>query len=133
MTGAQMALPVDRRNGASAHQAAPPPSVVPVLDVEPDPFPVVEPALAEVEPATPGWVQRTTTGAVLAVALVAAVASYEHMRALAELAGEGWRAWLLPISVDGLAVAASMTMLVRRRAGQPSGALAWAALLLGLG
>ena len=87
----------------------------------------------EAADAVPGWVRWTTTGAVLAVALVAAVASYEHMRALAETAGEGWRAWLLPISVDGLAVAASMTMLVRRRAGQHSGALAWAALLLGLG
>jgi hypothetical protein len=104
--------------------------------MEPDPDPVVEPApvVAVEGPAVvPGWVRWTTTGAVLAVALVAAVASYEHMRALAETAGEGWRAWLLPVSVDGLAVAASMTMLVRRRAGQPSGALAWAALLLGLG
>jgi hypothetical protein len=52
---------------------------------------------------------------------------------LAVVAGEGWRSWLLPVSVDGLAVAASMTMLVRRRAGLPAGALAWAALLLGLG
>jgi hypothetical protein len=137
MAEAQMALPVDRRNGASAPQPASSPPVVPVLGVEPGPVPVVapDPSVAEVEAsaAVPGWVRWTTTGAVLAVALVAAVASYEHMRALAETAGEGWRAWLLPISVDGLAVAASMTMLVRRRAGQPSGALAWAALLLGLG
>jgi hypothetical protein len=83
--------------------------------------------------AVPVWVQRVTTAAVLSVALVAAIASYEHMRALAELAGEGWRSWLLPVSVDGLAVAASMTMLVRRRAGLPAGTLAWVALLLGLG
>ena len=83
--------------------------------------------------AVPVWVRRVTTAAVLAVAAVAAVASYEHMRALAALAGEGWRSWLLPVSVDGLAVAASMTMLVRRRAGQPAGVLPWAALLLGLG
>jgi Protein of unknown function (DUF2637) len=55
------------------------------------------------------------------------------MRTLAAVAGEGWRAWLLPVSVDGLAVAASMTMLVRRRGGQAAGALPWAALLLGLG
>jgi hypothetical protein len=74
-----------------------------------------------------------TTAAVVAVAGVAATASYEHMRALASVAGEDWRAWLLPISVDGLAVAASMTMLVRRRASQPAGVLPWAALLLGLG
>jgi hypothetical protein len=70
---------------------------------------------------------------VLAVATVAAVASYEHMRALGELAGEGWRSLLLPVSVDGLAVAASMTMLVRRRSGLSAGVLPWMALLLGLG
>jgi hypothetical protein len=124
MASAQMALPVDRRNGASAHRAAP---AAPVPRVEPLPERVALPVEA------PEWVRRVTTAAVLAVALVAAIASYEHMRALAELAGEDWRSWLLPISVDGLAVAASMTMLVRRRAGDRSGALAWVALLLGLG
>ena len=118
MAPAQMALPVERRNGASPRRA------VPLVEAIPAPVPVVE---------VPRWVQRVTTAAVLSVALVAVIASYEHMRALAEIAGEGWRSWLLPISVDGLAVAASMTMLVRRRAGEKSGALAWAALLLGLG
>jgi Protein of unknown function (DUF2637) len=78
-------------------------------------------------------VRSITTTAVLAVALVAAVASYDHQRALAERAGEGWRAWLLPVSVDGLVVAASMSMLVRRRAGLPAGALASASLLAGIG
>lgn len=76
--------------------------------------------------------RRVTTLAVVAVAVVAAVVSYEHMRALAEAAGEGWRSWLMPVSVDGLMVAASMTALTRRRAGQPVGALAWCALLLGI-
>lgn len=84
------------------------------------------------EPAATPAVRRITTAAVLAVALVAGVASYDHQRVLAELAGEGWRAYLLPLSVDGLIVAASMSMLVRRRAGEPAGALAWCALLLGL-
>jgi Protein of unknown function (DUF2637) len=92
-----------------------------------------EPAEAAPVEAAPVWVRRVTTVAVLAVAVVAAVASYEHMRALAAVAGEGWRSWLLPVSVDGLAVAASMTMLVRRRAAQRAGALPWVALLLGLG
>jgi len=124
MAAAQMALPVDRRNGASVTRAAPP--------MPPSPGEPVHPAPSEVIGA-PVWVRRVTTASVLAVALVAAVASYEHMRALAELAGEGWRSWLLPISVDGLAVAASMTMLVRRRAGERAGALPWVALLLGLG
>src|SRR5690606_35968496 len=80
-------------------------------------------------PAASPAVRRVTTLAVVAVAVVAAVASYDHMRTLAVLAGEGWRSWLLPISVDGLIVAASMSMLVRRRAGQPAGALAWVSLL----
>lgn len=83
-------------------------------------------------PVTP-VVRGITTVAVLAVALVAAVASYDHQRALAALAGEGWRAWLLPVSVDGLVVAASMTMLVRRRAGLSAGALSWTSLLAGIG
>ena len=141
MAPAQMALPVERRNGASPRQPAPvaPPAPVEVPPVEvedtaPDvPAVEVEDRAVELATVVPVWVQRVTTGAVLAVALVAAIASYEHMRSLAGLAGEGWRAWLLPISVDGLAVAASMTMLVRRRAGLPAGALAWLALLLGLG
>jgi hypothetical protein len=119
----QMALPIDRRNGASATRPTA------VLMAEAVPVPPVEPSVEIV----PVWVRRVTTAAVLAVASVAAIASYEHMRALAAVAGEGWRSWLLPISVDGLAVAASMTMLVRRRAGQPAGVLCWVALLLGLG
>jgi hypothetical protein len=65
---------------------------------------------------------------------VTATAPSRHrsQRALAELAGEGWRAWLLPVSVDGLVVAASMSMLVRRRVGLPAG-VAWTALLAGIG
>jgi Protein of unknown function (DUF2637) len=128
MERAQMAFPLAevRSNGHS-----------PTGQYASEPVVVARPPAAdrpEVDPvqASP-WVRGTTTVAVVLVALVAAVASYEHMRALAEMAGEGWRSWLLPISVDGLAVAASMTMLVRRRAGQPAGVLPWVALLLGLG
>lgn len=83
------------------------------------------------KPTVTPAIRRVTTFAVLAVAAVAAVASYDHQRQLAELAGEGWRSWLLPISVDGLIVAASMTLLVRRRGRQPASVLAWTALLLG--
>jgi hypothetical protein len=91
------------------------------------------PSAIEAPAAVTPLVRGITTLAVLAVALVAAVASYDHQRALAALAGEDWRAWLLPVSVDGLIVAASMSMLVRRRAGMPAGALAWASLLAGIG
>jgi hypothetical protein len=137
MAPAQMALPVDRRNGASAPRraivaepaavAAEPPAV------EHEGQAVTVDAAHDVPTLVPVWVQRVTTASVVTVALVAAIASYEHMRALAALAGEGWRSWLLPLSVDGLAVAASMTMFVRRRAGLSAGPLAWLALLLGLG
>jgi hypothetical protein len=78
-------------------------------------------------------VRVVTVGAVLLVATVAAVVSFAHMQEVAERAGEGWRAWLLPLSVDGLVVAASMVLLTRRRVGLPGGRLAWAALLGGVG
>ena len=82
----------------------------------------------------PGWATRATTvGAVLVVAAVAAVVSYAHMQEVAERAGEQWRAYLLPLSVDGLVVASSMALLTRRRAGLPGGRLAWCALLGGVG
>jgi hypothetical protein len=82
MAAAQMALPVDRRNGASAHPALPrtaPPAVeaTPVVEAVPEVGPAVD-QVPDVGPApVPGWVQRVTTAAVLSVALVAAVASYE--------------------------------------------------------
>jgi len=78
-------------------------------------------------------VRVVTVAAVLLVAAVAAVVSYAHMQEVAVRAGEGWRAWLLPLSVDGLVVAASMGLLTRRRTGLPGGRLAWAALLGGVG
>jgi len=55
------------------------------------------------------------------------------MWTVADRAGEQWRAYLLPLSVDGLVVAASMVLLTRRRAGLPGGRLAWCALLGGVG
>jgi hypothetical protein len=83
-------------------------------------------------PAASPAVRRTTVVAVVLVAIVAAVMSYSHMQHLAERAGEGWRSWLLPLAVDGLMVAASMTMLVRHRQGRNAGALAWCSLLAGI-
>ncbi|MFC5952913.1 DUF2637 domain-containing protein [Pseudonocardia lutea] len=73
-----------------------------------------------------------TIASVSVVAAVAAVASYVHMHELATEAGEGWRAHLIPLSVDGLLVAASMVMLVRRRAGLRAGVLPGTGLVLGL-
>ncbi|MPZ66774.1 MAG: DUF2637 domain-containing protein [Pseudonocardiaceae bacterium] len=78
-------------------------------------------------------VRVVTVAAVLLVAIVAAVVSYAHMQDVAQRSGEAWRSYLLPLSVDGLMVAASMVLLTRRRAGLPGGALAWSALLAGVG
>jgi hypothetical protein len=57
-------------------------------------------------------IRWTTAGAVLGVAAVAAVASYEHAYELVQAHGEtGWIARLVPLTVDGLIYASSMVML----------------------
>ncbi|HEX2301418.1 MAG TPA: DUF2637 domain-containing protein, partial [Pseudonocardiaceae bacterium] len=86
----------------------------------------------EVPPASAA-VRVTTVAAVVVVALVAAVVSYSHMQEVAERAGEQWRSYLVPLSVDGLVVAGSMVLLTRRRAGLPVGWLPWVAVLGGVG
>lgn len=82
---------------------------------------------------TSSVVRVTTVGAVVVVAVIAAVVSYSHMQQLAASAGEDWRSWLIPLSIDGLVVAASMVLLTRRRSGLPGGPLAWGALGAGVG
>ena len=79
------------------------------------------------------WVIRLTTAvAVIGVAAVAAVASYEHAYDLVRAHGEaGWTARLVPLTMDGLIYASSMVMLDCARRKVPVPALArW---LLGLG
>jgi Protein of unknown function (DUF2637) len=75
--------------------------------------------------------RRSTAFAVLGVAAVAAVASYEHPYDLVRAHGEsGWTARLIPLTVDGLVYASSMVMLDFARRETPVPALArW---LLGL-
>jgi hypothetical protein len=77
-------------------------------------------------------IRWSTAGAVIGVAAVAAVASYEHAYDLVRAHGEvGWTARLVPLTVDGLIYASSMVMLdsARRKAPVP-GLARW---LLGLG
>ncbi|MGH8571710.1 MAG: DUF2637 domain-containing protein, partial [Gammaproteobacteria bacterium] len=90
----------------------------------PSPPPVSGGQPAPLSPA----VRVITVVAVVVVAVIAAVVSYSHMQQLAERAGEAWRSWLIPLSIDGLVVAASMVLLTRRRTGLSGGALAWTAL-----
>jgi Protein of unknown function (DUF2637) len=82
--------------------------------------------------ATEHIIRWSTAGAVVGVAAVAAVASYEHAYALVRAHGEaGWTGRLIPLTVDGLIYASSMVMLDSARRKTPVPALArW---LLGLG
>jgi len=77
-------------------------------------------------------IKWSTAGAVVGVAAVAAVASYEHAYALVRAHGEaGWTGRLVPLTVDGLIYASSMVMLDSARRKTPVPALGrW---LLGLG
>ena len=69
---------------------------------------------------------------VLAVAAFAAVVSYSHIYDLGRAHGQaGVAARLLPLSVDGLILAASLVMLLEARAGRTAPALA--RVMLGLG
>src|ERR1700761_8736816 len=65
-------------------------------------------------------IRITTALAVMAVAVVAAVISYQHAYELVRAHGEsGLTARLLPFTVDGLIWAASMVVLDASRRGQP--------------
>jgi hypothetical protein len=77
-------------------------------------------------------IRWTTALAVVGVAAVAAVASYEHAYALVEAHGEaGWTGRMVPLTVDGLIYASSMVLLDSARRRRPVPVLArW---LLGLG
>jgi Protein of unknown function (DUF2637) len=78
------------------------------------------------------WIRWTTTGCVALLALIAGTVSYLHMHLLVELHGQpGWVAALTPLSVDGMIVAASTTLLADSRAGERGGALPWALLVVG--
>jgi hypothetical protein len=78
------------------------------------------------------WIGWVTTGCVALLALIAGTVSYLHMHTLVELHGQpGWVAVLTPSSVDGMMVAASMTLLADSRSGGRGGILPWALLVLG--
>jgi hypothetical protein len=78
------------------------------------------------------WIRWTTTGCVAMLALIAGTVSYLHMHLLVELHGQpGWVAALTPLSVDGMIVAASTTLLADSRAGERGGVLPWALLVAG--
>jgi hypothetical protein len=78
-------------------------------------------------------IRAATAAVVTAVAAFAAVVSYSHVFDLGRLHGQsGTAARLLPLSVDGLIVAASLVLLHEARNGRPAPALARCMLWLGV-
>jgi hypothetical protein len=78
------------------------------------------------------WIKWTTTGCVALLALIAGTVSYLHMHVLVARNGQpGWVAALTPLSVDGMIVAASTTLLAESRAGSRGGVLPWSLLAVG--
>src|SRR5580698_11664871 len=70
------------------------------------------------------WIRWTTIGCVGSLAVIAGAVSYLHMHLLVELHGQpGWVAALTPLSVDGMIVAASTTLLADSRSGNRGGLL----------
>ncbi|MGW3352156.1 DUF2637 domain-containing protein [Nonomuraea rubra] len=77
-------------------------------------------------------IHRATTATVIVLAAIAAAISYRHLHMLAMRHGEtAWSAALLPISVDGMILAASLTLLADSRRGRRGGPLPWGLLILG--
>lgn len=78
------------------------------------------------------WIRWTTIGSVSVLALIAGTVSYLHMREMVALYGQpGWVAALTPLSVDGMIVVASTTLLADSRSGSRGGVLPWLLLAAG--
>jgi hypothetical protein len=73
-----------------------------------------------------------TVISVVALAAIVAIVSFGHMRELALRHGEApWSATLIPLSVDGMVVAASMSVLLASKMGRRGDWLPWTLLIVG--
>lgn len=81
---------------------------------------------------TRAWPPLLAVGVVSAVGAPAAVASYRHARDVVASTGDTVMAPWLPLSVDGLLVAALVVIWVRRRRGERAGWGPWGAFLFGM-
>lgn len=76
---------------------------------------------------------RRITDGVLFQAVLTGALSFSHIHDLAATHGQaGWKAWLYPLSVDLLTVAAYRKLTAAHANSAPTG-LAWVSFLLGLG
>lgn len=78
------------------------------------------------------WPGLLAVGTVGAVGVPAAVASYRHARDVVAAHGDPVMAPWLPLSVDGMLVAALVVIWVRRHRGDPAGAFPWCAFCFGM-
>jgi Protein of unknown function (DUF2637) len=77
-------------------------------------------------------IRFVTVISVVLLAVIAAVVSFGHMRELALRHGEArWSATLIPLSVDGMVVAASMSVLLASKMGRRGEWLPWALMIVG--
>lgn len=77
------------------------------------------------------WIRLAAVLSVVLLAVIAAVVSFGHMRELAFRHGEArWSATLIPLSVDGMVVAASMSVLLAGKMGGRGEWLPWALLIV---
>lgn len=77
-------------------------------------------------------IEKAAYVATAIVALVAAVISFAHMQEVGYAAGEEWRSWLLPLSVDGQLTSATLVAWHARRKGEDIPKLTVLSLSLGL-
>src|SRR6516225_3315531 len=78
------------------------------------------------------WIRWTTIACVALLVLIAGTVSYLHMHTLVARHGQpGWVAALTPLSVDGMIIAASTTLLADSRSGRRGGLLPWLLLAVG--
>jgi hypothetical protein len=78
------------------------------------------------------WIRRTTAVSVALLAAIAAMVSYQHMHTLVLKHGETrWAAVLIPVSVDGMVVVFSMSVLMASRLARRGEWLPWVLLIVG--
>jgi hypothetical protein len=78
------------------------------------------------------WPPLLAVTVVSAVGAPAATASYRHARDVVRAVGDPVMAPWLPLSVDGMLLAALVVIWVRRHRGEPAGAGPWAAFGFGM-
>jgi uncharacterized protein DUF2637 len=127
--------------GANGH--APVTTLVPV-QVDPDPIVVDDPTPEVVEPTPPikrirfarlrnDWVKTSCVATATFIGAVAAAVSYQHALDVSRKFGEdGWTAYLVPLTVDGLVYVSSMILLHAARNGTDKPKLAYFGLWLGI-